>query len=339
VSRGYDADVRFYTTTIAMDDLEDVREYLGYERINLYGGSYGTRAALVYLRRHGDRVRSIVLDGVAPTDMRLPLFVARDAQRALDKLLADCDADQRCRTTHPALPARVRALLDRLARMPPRVRLTHPRTGVAEEVTVEARLVASVLFGALYNPLTASLVPTLVSRAEQDDFQALFALAMANEGLDENMSLGMQLSVVCSEDAPRVTAEDYEREGANTVFGGHLLSGQLKACETWPRGAVDATYYEPVVSDVPTLVLSGEVDPITPPDWGTSVAKHLRNSRHVTMPATGHGVIGTHCGSRLIAEFIETGSVEGLDTSCAQRIKRPPFFLTPAGPDPEAGRK
>jgi pimeloyl-ACP methyl ester carboxylesterase len=332
---GYDADVRLYTTSIAMDDLDDVRAHLGYDRVNLYGGSYGTRAALVYLRQHGDRVRTMILDGVAPTDMRLPLFTARDAQRALDKLLADCEADASCRTAQPGLAGRVRALLARLERNPPSVRLTHPRTGVAEEVTVEARVVASILFGALYNPLTASLLPTLVARAEQNDFQGLFALALANDTGDENMSLGMQLSVICSEDAGRVTAEDLAREGANTVFAGYLMRGQVKACEIWPKGRVDASYYEPVVSGVPTLILSGDVDPVTPPGWGDSVAKHLTNVRHIIAPATGHGVAATACGQRLVQQFIERATPSDLDTSCVARVRRPPFFLTPAGPDPD----
>ena len=334
---GYDADVRQYTTSIAMDDLDEVRAHLGYERINLYGGSYGTRAALVYLRQHGERVRTVILDGVAPTDMRLPLFTARDAQRALDKLLADCEADPACRTAQPGLAGRVRALLERLEQNPPSVRLTHPRTGVAENVTVEARVVANILFGALYNPLTASLLPTLVTRAEQDDFQGLFALALANDAGDDNMSLGMQLSVICSEDAARVTPEDLAREGANTVFGGYLLRGQVLACEMWPKGRVDASYYEPVASDVPTLILSGDVDPVTPPGWGDSVAKHLRNARHIVVPATGHGVVATACGQRLIQQFIDRANASELDTECVNQARRPPFFLTPAGPDPEAG--
>jgi pimeloyl-ACP methyl ester carboxylesterase len=331
---GYDADVRLYTTPIAMDDLDDVRAHLGYERINLYGGSYGTRAALVYARQHGDRLRSMILDGVAPTDMRLPLFAARDAQRALDKLLADCETDASCRAAQPDLANRVRALLDRLAQRPPVVRITHPRTGIAEDVTVEARLVASVLFGALYNPLTASLVPALVGRAEQDDFQGLFALALANDTGDENMSLGMQLSVVCSEDAARVTADELSRAGEGTVFGGYLLRGQVKACGMWPKGTVDASYYEPVVSDVPALILSGDVDPVTPPGWGDAVATHLRRSRHVIVPATGHGVIATACGQRLVAEFVASADASGLDVTCARQARRPPFFLTPSGPDP-----
>ena len=328
---GYDADVRLYTTPIAMDDLDDVRAWLGYERINLYGGSYGTRAALVYVRQHGGHVRSIVLDGVAPTDMRIPLFAARDAERALDKLLADCEADASCRRAQPGLAARVRALLQRLTDNPARVEVMHPRTGVRETVTIEARVVAGILFGALYSPLTASLVPALIARAEQNDFQNLLALAYADEASGDNLSVGMQLSVLCSEDATRVTEEDVGRQSAGTVFGLHLLRGQLKACEIWPRGDVADAYFEPVTSDVPALVLSGDLDPVTPPGWGESVAQHLTNARHITVPATGHGVIGTPCGQDLIRHFIERGRAGDLDISCVSRVRRPPFFLTPSG--------
>jgi pimeloyl-ACP methyl ester carboxylesterase len=331
---GYDADVRLYTTNIAMDDLDEVRAQLGYDRINLYGGSYGTRAALVYLRRHGAHVRTMILDGVAPMDMRLPMFTARDAQRALDKLLTDCDQDSSCKRAFPDLPVRIRNLLMRLEQSPPTVRIVHPRTGVAENVRVEARVVASILFSALYSPLTASIVPALVDSAERNEFHSIFALGLAGEGTDENMSVGMQLSVLCSEDAARVTEADVERAAAGTLFGLHLLSSQLKACEMWPRAAVDASYYEPVVSDVPALVLSGDLDPVTPPTWGEAVVKTLANGRHITVPGTGHGVLSTACGQKLIQDFIERASAESLDASCVNSIKRPPFFVTPAGPDP-----
>src|SRR4029077_7958058 len=111
------------------------------------------RAGLVYLRQHGDHVRAIILDGVAPTNMRLPLFFARDAQRALDKLLADCAADAACNTKYPNLADRTRALFARLEKTPPRVKLTHPRTGATAEVPIDASLVASIIHSALYSPL------------------------------------------------------------------------------------------------------------------------------------------------------------------------------------------
>ncbi len=331
---GLDADLRLYTTPIAMDDLDEVRAHLGYDKINLYGGSYGTRAALVYLRQHEPHVRAVILDGVAPTDMRLPLFFARDAQRALDKLLADCAASADCNAQYPDLAARTRALLQRLESTPVSTRLTHPRTGVTDDVRVNAAFVSNVVFGSLYSPMTSSLVPELLKRAEANDFQGLLALAMVNEGAGENMSVGMQMSVLCAEDYPRITPEDMARETASHVFASHLASARMKACEFWPKGTVPASYYEPVRSAVPVLLMSGDLDPVTPPTWAEQVKASLTNSRHVLVPGTGHGTITTGCGIRIAREFIEQGRVDALDTSCVESLKRPPFFLTPAGPDP-----
>jgi pimeloyl-ACP methyl ester carboxylesterase len=335
---GLDADLRMYTTTIAMDDLNDVRRHLGYERINIYGGSYGTRAALVYLRQHEPAVRSVILDGVAPPDMRLPLFFARDGQRALDRLFADCEADAVCREKHPQLAARLRTLVKELDAAPANVRLTHPRTGIAEDVRVDGEFVVNVLFGALYSPLTSTLLPELIARAERRDFQSLLALATANEGAASNMAVGMQLSVVCAEDYPRITKAQADAAAADTVFATHLLAARMRACEFWPKGEVTPEYYEPVKSAVPTLVMSGDLDPVTPPQWGESVLPHLTSTTHIVVPATGHGAITTGCGMRIATQFINTASMQNLDTSCLQALKRPPFFLTPAGPDP-AGTK
>ncbi len=332
--QSFNADPRLYTTAIAMDDLEDVRAHLGYGRINLYGGSYGTRAALVYLRQHGANVRSVVLDGVAPPDMRLPLFFARDAQRALDKLVSDCEADAQCGAQYPELSNRTRALLARLDAMPSRVRLTHPRTGVAEEVSVDSSFVANILAGALYSPVTASLIPEMIKRAEANDFQGLLALGLVGEAAAQNMSIGMQLSVVCAEDYPRIDGSEAARETKESVFAGHLLSSRMKACEFWPKGVVPATYYEPVSSSVPVLILSGDLDPVTPPSWGEAVSRHLSNARHFVFPGTGHGAIGTGCAVRIVQQFIDRATVHGLDTRCLEGLRRPPFFLTPAGPDP-----
>jgi len=286
-------DPRLYTTNIAMDDLDDVRAWLGYDRVNLYGGSYGTRAALVYVRRHGEHVRSVVLDGVAPMDMRLPMYAARDAQRALDKLYDDCQGDDACRGAYPQLAERTRALFARLDAHPPRVKMAHPRTGVTEEIEVSSKVIASIVFQALYSPLTASLLPSLIDRAEHDDFQGLLALAFAGESATDAMSLGMQLSVLCSEDSPRYVKADLALASSGTLFGTRLLTGQVAACEFWPKGRVDPSYYAPVVSSVPSLVLSGELDPVTPPTWGLEVVKHLSNGLHIVMPGTGHGVAAT----------------------------------------------
>ncbi len=333
---GYAADLTQYTTTIAMDDLDEVRAFLGYDRINIYGGSYGTRAGLVYMRQHGDRVRSAVLDGVAPTNMRLPLYFPRDVQRALDLLVKDCENDDACRTTYPNLGQRIRDLMERLRRDPPLVKVTHPRTGETGEVRLEPRLVANVIASTLYSPLVSALIPAVVARAEQDDFQGMLAVALLGDGGEPNMSIGMQLSVICAEDAPRITAEDAEKESSGTLFGEYVMRNQRLACEFWPKGAVEPAFYEPIASDIPTLVLSGEVDPVTPPVWGEQIARTLPASRHIVIPGTGHTAGGTGCGLRLIRNFIDKGSTEGLDTSCVALVRRPPFFVSPAGPDPTA---
>jgi pimeloyl-ACP methyl ester carboxylesterase len=335
---GYDADLRLYTTTIAMDDLDDVRAFLGYGQINIYGGSYGTRAGLVYLRQHGDRVRTAILDGVAPTNMRLPLFFPRDAQRALDLLIADCAATTACNSTYPNLQTRLPALMARLAKAPATVAVVHPRTGERGNITMTARSLANILASTLYVPIASSLIPALVERAEQNDFQGLLALAsIGDNGGPSNMSVGMQLSVICAEDAPRITPADVAKESAGSLFGPYVMRLQQDACTFWPRGEVADAFYEPVTSSVPTLVMSGEIDPVTPPVWGEEVATHLSASKHVVMPGTGHTAGGTGCGLRLIRNFIAKGTTDGLDTSCMANVKRPRFFVTPAGPDPGAG--
>ncbi len=331
---GYDADLRLYTTDIAMDDLDEVRAFLGYEQINIYGGSYGTRAGLVYMRRHGERVRTAVLDGVAPTNMRLPLFFPRDAQRAFDRLVADCDADAGCRERYPNLGARARTLMARLEKNPPLVTVVHPRTGERGDIRMTARLLANVFASTLYQPLAASLIPALVDRAEHDDFQGVLALTSLFDSGDPNMSIGMQLSVICAEDFPRLTLEEAEKQAQGSMFWPHVMSTQRAGCEFWPRGTVQPSFYEPVQSSIPTLIMSGEIDPVTPPVWGEEIARTLSNSKHVVMPGTGHTAGGTGCGRRLIEAFIDAGTHANLDTSCVQKVTRPPYFVTPAGPDP-----
>ena len=333
------ADVTKYTTPIAMDDLDDVRQFLGYPKINVYGGSYGTRAALVYARRHAGHTRSVILDGVAPTDMRLPLYMARDSQRALDLLFRDCERDPGCNQRFPDLRNRLLALLTRLSAHPQHVRYVHPRTGVEKDLDVKRLTVAGVLFASLYSPVTAALVPLLVEQAEKGNYAGLLALGAPGESLSNNMAVGMHFSVVCSEDAPRIEPGSVEREGADTFLGPEMAALRLKPCGFWPHGPMDPSYFENAPSDLPALILSGELDPVTPPRWGQLVASQWKNSRHIVVPATGHGAWGSGCVLKLMAQFLNEGTASKLDATCVERVKRAPFFLGPSGPDPMAGRK
>ncbi len=332
--RGYDADLAAYTTPVAMDDLDEVRARLGYEQINLWGGSYGTRAALVYLRRHEAHVRSVILDGVAPVSMKLPLFMARDGQRALDLALDACEADAPCRKQFPRLRSTLEELLRGLEQSPARVELEHPRTGEPTRVEIERDAVTGILRGALYTPETAALVPTVIQRAHAGDFQPLAALALTGASVSESLSLGMFLSVVCSEDIPQVTDAERESAALGTSFGPGMYDAVAAACADWPRATVPAGYGEPVQSDVPVLVFSGELDPATPPSWGEDVARHLARSKHVIVPGVGHGTWHRGCVPELMADFIDRASVDGIDPACTQHLHRPPFFVSYAGPPP-----
>lgn len=331
------ADVRQYTTSIAMDDLDDVRQYLGYSKINLYGGSYGTRAALVYARRHPAETRAVILDGVAPTDMRLPLYMARDSQRALDLLFQDCEKDHLCAQRFPHLRERFQTLLARVTEHPVHVHYIDPRTGEPKEMDAKRLMISGSVFAALYSPFTSSLLPLLIEQAERGDFAGFLAIAAPAETTASEIAMGMHFSVVCSEDARRIQAGDVEREAAGTFVGAQMLEDRLKPCEFWPKGNVPAGYFDNTPSQIPALILSGEDDPVTPPRWGQEIASQWKNSTAVIVPGTGHGTWASGCVMKLMDQFLNAGNAAKLDTSCAQHVERPPFFLTPSGPDPMAG--
>lgn len=329
-----DADPTLYTTPIAMDDLDEVRAFLGYEQISLWGGSYGTRAALVYLRQHEDHVKSAIIDGVAPPDMFLPLYVARDAQRALDRLFVDCQADATCAHTFPNLAADTSALFARLERERPIVKGIHPRTGLPLEMPLSRRDAALVVFRALYSPEIASLLPRVLTDAAAGNYQGLLALGFqgGSEGDKRDMALGMHLSVTCAEDIPRITPDAKAAANAAGFLGAAMFEAQYTSCSFWPRAPMPDSYYAPVTSNKPVLILSGADDPVTPPPWGDQVAAHLPNAKHIVVPGAGHNTLGRGCVPLLIAKFLADASVQGLDTSCLQTLNRPPFFVTPTGP-------
>jgi pimeloyl-ACP methyl ester carboxylesterase len=329
---GLKADARLYTTTIATDDIDEVRRYLGYGPINLWGGSYGTRAALVYLKRHEDSVRSVVLDAVAPPDMRLPLFLARDGQRALDLMIGDCAQDAACARQFPHLRESVTTLFAHAA-VRPRIAFIHPRTGKSLELTVSQRLVAFIIFSALYDPTITSLLPRLITDAAQGNYQGLLTLSFSS-GLPKGaMSEGLFLSVVCAEDMPRIHADEITREAHGRFLGTTFFDTRMKPCEFWPKGAVAEDFYESVVSAKPVLILSGADDPITPPLWGDHVAQYLKNSKHIVVPGAGHGSTPRGCVPQLIGKFLDQASVKNLDPACLQSQHRPPFFVNYTGAD------
>jgi len=260
--------------------------------------------------------------------------MARDAQRSLDLLIRDCEKDAGCGQRFPNLRNRLEALLARLGAHPQHIRYVHPRTGLEKDMDVKRLTVTGILFASLYSPTTAAMVPLLIEQAEKGNFSGFLALAAASDPQSENIALGMQFSVLCSEDAPRIEPGSVERETAGTFLGAEMAELRLKPCEFWPRAQMDPAYYVNSPSDIPALILSGELDPVTPPSWGQLVASQWKNSRHVAVPATGHGAVSSGCVMKLITQFLNDGNASKLDASCVERLKRPPFFLGPSGPNP-----
>lgn len=326
------ADPRYYTTTIAMADLDRVREALGYERINLWGASYGTRAALEYVRQFPQHVRSVVLDGVAPPSIRLPLFFPRDGEAALLSAFEDCAKDAACQRTFPRLAADYEGLLARFDRGAVKAGVVHPREGHAREVSISRDAVQGTLRAMLYSPETASLIPLTLAEAARGNFAPLITHGYAMSDRNEReIALGMFLSVVCSEDLPRITPGELAAQGRFRLMGQAIHEAIAKACALWPRGEVPEAYFHPVKSDLPALILSGRFDPVTPPQWGEEVAANFPKSRHL-IGQVGHNVSFAGCVPELIARFVRDADATKLDATCLEQLRRPHFFLDFSGP-------
>jgi len=315
------ADVRLYTTPIAMDDLDDVRAALGYSRINLYGISYGAQAALQYVRRHPTRLRSVILAGVLTPAAKQPLQFARAAQHAMDLLIGDCAAEAACARTFPDLRADFAAALAAFERGPVTFEVSNPATQAVERVSMSRGVFVERLRLMLYDLHTASRVPLVIHRAARGDW-APFASA-SQAGVAAGVS-GMYLTVTCSESVPPITEQDVVRETHGTFVGEYRTRSHLRACQEWPRSDVPPSFYEPVTSDVPVLILSGELDAATPAHFASVAARSLPNSRQILIRNAAH-TYWNECTQNLVAEFLRRGSARDLDVTCTQHLRRPPF--------------
>jgi pimeloyl-ACP methyl ester carboxylesterase len=307
-----------------MDDVDDVRKWLGYDKINIWGGSYGTVAAQVYMRRHGSNVRTVFLGGVAPVDELIPLHHAWAGQRAVDILFDKCRADIECNAAYPNLRDEFRTILDRV-RKGVDVNVKDP-DGKLVRVRPTLSSFAEGIRHSLYYDDGRSF-PAMIHHAAGGDLAPLLQKGIdANLNLDGLLSMGMNLSVTCAEDVPYIDDATLARETANTFLGGLRVKEQRAACKEWVAGEVPADVHRLVHSDVPVLLVSGARDSVTPPSFAERVAKELPNSLHVVFPESSHGNWGL-CGNQLWADLIERGSVKGLDVSCVSQQKPTKFVI------------
>jgi len=325
------ANLKLYTTPIAMDDLEDVRRALGYGKINITGGSYGTRAAQVFLKLHPNSVRAVILHGVSPTNQFMPRDFPQHTERALNGVMAECAADKTCHEAFPNLEVEKKNVLDRLLRGPVEVEIKRADSNENVRITLSRDLAAEAIRYLLYQPAAASRIPLFIHLAAQGNFVPLAKAAINyRANLVATGSNGMYLSVTCAEDLPFIKRGEGERNGANTFLGDYRLRQQRAACALWPRANVPGNYSEATNSSVPTLILTGQWDPVTPPIYGDTAAKHLSHSLHIVVPHGGHGfggLTGLDCIDNLMSSFLEKGSTTGLDTSCVNSISRAGFQL------------
>jgi len=318
------ADLRFYTTPHAMADLDEVRRRLGYERLNLYGMSYGTKAAMVYLRQFPDRVRTVALHGLVPLDTSISLDTARSAQDALERVFDLCAQQPACAAAFPRLRDEFRALMTRLAAKPVDVEVKEP-SGAATTIRVDAEIVARVVHGALYSARAIEELPRMIHRAFGGD---LTPIARRASGGGYGPPKGVLLTIQCTEELPRVDPGRIAQETAETFVGGVPLRRQLAACQRWVTGRLPEGYWSPVRSALPILPLTGALDHATPRHYGDHVVATLAAARHLVLPGRGHNDVDA-CVTGLIQSYVLRGSLQGLDTSCAERLE-PLSFATSA---------
>ncbi|HSS21438.1 MAG TPA: alpha/beta fold hydrolase [Pyrinomonadaceae bacterium] len=318
------ADLKQYTTPIAADDIDEVRDWLGYDRINLYGSSYGSRPALVYMSRHTSHVRSAVIKSVAPQDYKNPLYNPRDAQKSLDHLFADCEHDPSCAKAFPTLRSDTQKVLDKLARTPAIVTALDSGGGAPTDISITREVFAGALRRALLDVNSQRSIPLSITKALNGDFKNFGPFFAAFRSVSKSFSFGMNLSVTCAEDAPLIKREEIERVTKGKFLGDTLVRSVLKVCREWPRGELPKDFYRPTRNNVPVLVISGQLDPDAPPEWGDEVVKNFPNGRHLIVEGMSH-LSPPKCLWAVIGEFFAAGSVKKLDTSCLANSARLPF--------------
>jgi pimeloyl-ACP methyl ester carboxylesterase len=329
----WDVDVRHFTSNDYAQDLDALREELGFERINLIGGSYGTRMAQVYLRAYPERVRSVVLDAVVPTRLRLGSEHSLMLDRTLEELFDHCANDDTCNDRFPNVKTAFRDLIDQYRENGQSITISHPRTGEGLPIDFNDQTLGAALRFLAYSPQTQMIIPYLVHEAAttgSPDRIAAQAIIVTDQ-IAGSLAFGLNFSVGCTEDWPS-WPDDVDNEG--TLLGDSMAELYASICEWWPAGDTPADFHSPFDSDAPILILSGELDPVTPPNYGEEAAEQFSNSLHLVGQGLGHTISSHPCFSGIIQQFFASASVEDLDTACTDTLGNAPFFIDLLGPNP-----
>jgi pimeloyl-ACP methyl ester carboxylesterase len=326
------ADPRYYTTTIAAQDLEDVRKAIGSPSFDLFGVSYGTRTAQQYLARFPQAVRSVVLDSAVPNSLALGEDFARNLDDALKAQFARCTAAPACKKQFGDPDQTLYQLRDALRANPHQVSFRDPQSYQTVKRMLDEDSLASVVRMFAYTPATAALLPLSIDAAAHGDVGPLLGQAKLLSGeLSDLMGSGMQYSVICSEDADLLTARPQD---AQTILGTRMVDALKAVCSVWPKGTRPADFHQPLKTDKPMLLLAGQYDPVTPPRYAEEIAKGLSNARVLTLKGQAHGVMAAGCTPQLIQHFVEKLDPKTLDASCLDRLQATPIFIDFNGATP-----
>ncbi len=327
--------VRFYTTSVAVRDLDAARAALGYEQIDLYGASYGTRVAQLYMRRFPTRTHAAILDGVTFPEQIIGPDTPKDGEHALELIVARCKASAGCEAAYPDLQQELDALLKQFGSQRVGITLEDPNDGTPRQLDFTRNILGAALRFLSYSATQASLLPVLIHQAAHGALAPIAAqTVMSTRQVSDQLAAGMQYSVLCTEDAPYIAAVIDRTALAKTYQGTDQIDAMLEVCKLWPRGPMDADLHSPLHSDVPTLLLSGEADPVTPPADAERAARGLTVKRLLVLAGEGHGQLNVSCVPRLMAVFLNSADPEGLDAGCLRAHSVEPFFVSMAGPAP-----
>ena len=329
-------DPQYFVTSALVQDTEALRKKLGAEQLNLYGISYGSRLALAYMQAHPERVRSAILDGVAPSKLWEPTSV-----RTLSawRLIRDCASDSVCNQhsrAEPTLTSVWETLREPQTRKLPNSH-TYQWSGVSSIKHFKAALTSC--------STTVSSQPSFPMCQFGRPRRLATMLVHTEHNIADSVSWEMYLSVVCSEDehqlpqADTTTTESGETEQVTEnqvhsipqVFGKKVSEDLKQMCSVWPHQDVPTAAYKAM--STPTLLMSGTLDPATPPDNTDSLKPLLSAHTEVIFSGTGHNTLRTQCALSLFEDFLKQPSTE-LDTQCASALKRPAFLLSPSGTAP-----
>lgn len=318
-------DLSQFTSENAVRDFDEVRKALGHDQINIYGGSYGTRAALVYMRLFPQSIESVVLDSVGPIEVPIGIF-GLSAERSFNLLLEHCAQNEDCNGAYPNLANEYIAVVNRLSQAIVSLLINHPRLGTKTPFVLSKRKFINVLFKQLYNMETRTMVPLVIHEAFKENYQPLIGLISTSDGT-MNMYVGLTFNIVCNEDMPKITPEMFVKDSENSFDGNNSHIAWKTACPLWPKYTVDNDFYQPVVADIPTLILSGNLDPVTPPSNGDKSASTLPNSYHIVSNSSAHIVVSTPCGVAMVNDFLNNLDPKKVDQSCLLELPEQSFMI------------